>query len=365
MQTLVAIRYMVLGATMLLGPLSNDSLLSSPETRVVGVKLVKVRGTSLEARPSMEICPACQPLSGARHEGENDLEAFFHFLAPTSPPLIPSFRIAVNDPANVAAVIVQKARLPFRREAKAIVVDLPLPLERTNSTEVHTHILEPGLDIRVEHAHPLRRAGKYSQGRWPALEHQAALNLEFGLYEATRALGLDRAVVNNHLGTILLMTFDTNYPTLGPDSAHEDWPPHFHMHMTYADGRLGNVGHFYIDESGLIAHNLVTNLAGERQDLGRGQPQRYVDATGKVLYTLTITGQGWLELAIPSGGSCLLRPVSRGFQSGSFVECDGRPGLKVHVNDDLTRSTLLVRVNGRRRNYLYDRDTGNLLASPR
>jgi len=98
-----------------------------------------------------------------------------------------------------------------------MMFDLPV-LPRTTSLEW------PGIVLRIEHAFPDRRAGKYATGDFPIVQRASALSIEFGLRGAVRSLKLDREVVDRGLGKIHLMGSDTNNP-LG----HEDYPPHIHM----------------------------------------------------------------------------------------------------------------------------------------
>ena len=62
----------------------------------------------------------------------------------------------------------------------------PVPADAVTAGEVATHIVEPGMVLRFEHADPARRAGDYAGGRFPAVERAAAELLHNPLIERIR-----------------------------------------------------------------------------------------------------------------------------------------------------------------------------------
>jgi hypothetical protein len=146
--------------------------------------------------------------------------------------------------------------LQFQQDPKRLSFTLPSQIaDRVNPGEFQSHLYWPGVELRLEHADPARRAGDYSTGEFPTVQRQAASNLEFGLLEAIRRLGLDHDVDDQNLGRLFLMGFDTNYP-----HGHHDSPPHFHLALWLSDYRAYGslIPHFYLTSEGLIKNSVVT-----------------------------------------------------------------------------------------------------------
>jgi hypothetical protein len=318
-------------------------------------------------------CSACTLQSNEFTTGQKDKEFFFHFFAPATLKVVEGVRVKV-DPAKVRAVLVGytdytlsktiatipgPAPVTFAKTADGIVFDVPRdpvgggqlpPYDAGDVTQSYSYIHTQGIDVRVEHADPQRRGGAYVTGQWPAVQRQAALNLEFAAREAMIRLGLDRSLTESGVGLVTLMGFDTCFPTLGPNSAHGDNPPHWHMHMYWnEEPRVRKVGHFYIGEDGLLFQN---------NDLGRGQTDETTTASGKLLYTHTITQEGYFIIGAPTG-SCLLAPIAGGFHSGVKLTCNNdKTPLRVRAEDDLVHGRLRVSLDDRvAYDYEYDPDT--------
>ena len=161
-------------------------------------------------------------------------------------------------PCAIGAVIVEKNRIPFTRDGGAIRFDLPVaPRARSSTVEVQTSLEWPGIVLRIEHAFPERRAGKYASGEFPEIQRAAALNLEFGLREAIRDLKLDRDVASRGLGKIHLMGFDTNNP-LG----HEDYPPHIHLILRWPNFAGSQAPHYYLSDDGRLLPDVSVTIDG-------------------------------------------------------------------------------------------------------
>ena len=220
--------------------------------------------------------------------------------------------------------------------------------------------------LRIEHAFPDRRAGKYATGEFPMLQRAAALNLEFGLGEAIRNLKLDREVVDRGLGKIHLMRFDTNNP-LG----HEDYPPHIHMILRWPHFAGSQAPHYYINNRGLLLPDVSVTIDGMpyilATQIGKGVWVPAIDYLGGTLYETLITAGGGLTLRRPRGNSCTLDPPAasnRGFADGATV--GGGPGsdYHVHANDDTDRGEVRVSIDARpTETYRYDVDTAVLLTA--
>jgi hypothetical protein len=360
----------------------------------LGVRILKNPGAGkLEWSVQLPAgCPKCRLVINQYTSDQNSKDFYFHFWAPLSVDKIGEVHVTV-DPAKVRGVLVGRAevelakhafgreqqygegmaRSAFRRVSDGIVFDVPLhppgiklpPWDAGDVTELYTFIETPGVIVRVGHADPARRRGPYASGAWPSVEAQAALNLEFATRKAVELLGLDRTLAMKGVAAITIMNFDTNVPTQGPFAAHLDAPPHWHMHLYWAqEPKTRKVGHFFIGPNGLLTWNYSDNL----QDSPEGdawyngdEPDKTSSATGEVLYTQTITKEGFFELTT-STGSCRFTPAGAGFNSGVNLACAGHATVHgIHAADNLSQGLIDVYADGRRTaRYGYDIDTGAL-----
>lgn len=258
-------------------------------------------------------------------------------------------------------VLLGTADLPFATEDGGLVVSLPpLATGHHRTADLHTLIDYPGVRLRVEHADPLRRSGRYAFGDFPLPAHRAAVTVEFALLEAVRRLGLDRAIGLGPFGPILLMGFDTNTPC-----GHEDFPPHVHIHM--ARPAFGaEIGHYYFGPDGLFSHNVVGERGTTAPDrlFGRGEVHRQRDPNGHALFDIEITVEGWLRLATAGGDAMTVRPAGQGYAEGAIVEGDAGRGA-VKADPHLGAGTIAVSVDSARTIHRFDPDTGRLLGSAR
>jgi hypothetical protein len=367
---------------------------AAAEHAFLGVRLLKNADVG-EIAWKVEVPADCRVVLNAQSSGQNPKEIFFHVLAPDSEPVIGPIHVKV-DPHAVRGVLVGNtdvnlgkrgfvreqprtdgvARVPFERRADGISFALPLqpvgaslpPDDLGDVSQSYTYIETPGVYIRIAHADEQRRRGPYATGRWPEVEAKAALNLEFAAREAISALRLDTELSKHGVTTIMLMNFDTHYPTLGPDSAHEDWPPHWHMHLYWRDApRVRKVGHFYLAPDGLLTQNMSSDFISlpdktRRNDwYGQGQADETRAPDGTLLFSHTITPEGHFTLA-SARGACRFKPVSSGFDSGVILSCDDGPkALHVRAEDGPAIGRVRLYLDNRlAQEYRYDPDTGEL-----
>jgi hypothetical protein len=341
----------------------------SPASTITGIKLLKTtRGD--KAQPIQiqlpQECSACSVLHGPFYEGQNAREVFFYLKLPVSKTQIANVQVNVGD-LKVSAVIVEKVSLRFRRTGNEISFDLPVaPRERSSTLEVQTNLNWPGMTVRIEHAFQDRRAGKYETGPWPVIERQAALNLEFGLREAIRTLGLDQEICKRGLGRIHLMGFDTNFP-LG----HEDFPPHIHMILRWPHFAGSQAPHFYLSNKGLLEGDVQVTIDGLPQItktfFSQSTPVPAIDYLGETVYETVENADGSLTLQRPGTGACTLLPLktgNQGFASGSKITCSTGQSSSVTATDDTEAGVLRVSVDAKPTEiYRYDPDTAVLLSS--
>lgn len=367
----------------------------------VGIRVLKIPGAgqvSWVARPSPN-CTGCRLVTNDYVSGQNSRELFFHIWIPRTATRGATLSLKI-DPRVVRGVLVSytdvdlpkrgfarpesrangMARVAFRRITDGITFDVPArprgvdlpPDDLADVTQDYTYLETPGIYIRVSHADEQRRRGAYATGPWPAVEAKAALNLEFAAREAIDALGIVPKLKSYGVSTIMLMNFDTNYPTLGPDEAHEDWPPHWHMHLLWDDGpKVRKVGHFYISPDGLLTQNqsgdLVSLASKTRRMLWykRGEADETKTPDGRLIYAHTITPEGYFKLSAPSG-SCDFIPIARGFDSGVKLICTNGRRVQVRAEDDVLAGRLRLFLDGKLvSDDAYDADTGALLPQSR
>jgi hypothetical protein len=319
------------------------------------LKFVKHRaGEGVRFDPAS--CPACRRVTDANWNADNDRETVIALSVPRMRSLELGF---VGKLATVRRVIMEGGDLPFRREGTRLVVALPpVSADAITAAEVATHIVEPGMVLRFEHADPARRAGDYASGRFPAVERAAADALEFAQREVVRELGLGVHVERARLGTIQIMGFDTNAP-----HDHRDSPPHIHMHLRWPGNTGTQIGHYYIGPDGLLTHNVVgiKGLDAPQRHFARGQIFTTIGADGHPVYTHRITAEGWLDLGAADGPPCRIRPAGAGgFADGAIVACPGQATRRITVRDDLARGMLTVDTDAIRETFRYDPDTGRL-----
>lgn len=341
-------------------PASAGQGAPADSVRVV-LKFVK-RGSAGRpvARFDPASCPACTPIATPLFNAENARETVVALSVPRRRSLELVF---TGSPASVRRVILEGGDIAFRSEGDRTIVPLP-PLARDAITaaEVATHIVEPGMVLRFEHADPARRAGDYATGAFPVVQRRAANALEFAQREVVRTLGLGEQAEREHLGRIQIMGFDTNAP-----HAHVDSPPHMHMHLRWPANTGTQIGHYYIGADGLLTHNLAgaSGLAGAPLRYDRGQPFTTIAPDGRAFYTHRITPEGWLDLGRAGEAPCLIRPIGAGgFDAGATIACPGHSVRRITVDDDIAHGILTVDTDTIRETFRYDPDTGALI-SPR
>lgn len=121
----------------------------------------------------------------------------------------------------------------------------------TKTLYIHSILREPGLTLRVEQNEEGRRAGKYRNGEYPAVQVMAALHYEFSMRELLYLLDVPRRLSEAGLGYLLLLGFETN------NEVHGDYPPHWHLIFRWPYYCGSQAPHIYLDEAGRMTHNLM------------------------------------------------------------------------------------------------------------
>jgi hypothetical protein len=329
---------------------------------LVTLKLVK----TANARANVPIkvgfpltCGTCKVVDDPAYARQNLREVILAVRIPRST----SIRLQLStDAAAFQRVVLETMDLAFQATQSSLSFTVPSQVaDRVNSGEFQTHLYWPGVELRFEHGDPARRAGDYSSGEFPAVQRKAASNLEFGLLEAIRRLGLDHYVDDQNLGRLFLMGFDTNYP-----HGHLDSPPHIHLTLWLPnyEGTNSEIPHTYLTADGLISHSTVAIYKSPMpfQDYKPGMPFVAIDDLGRPIFSLTITSEGWLDIGRFDGKTCNLVPTGHGFDSGIKVSCPDFPTLTLHVDDDMTMGEIREVIDDKAITiFHYDPHTGALL----
>ncbi len=303
-----------------------------------------------------ESCLTCVQRHDPAFERFNSRESVLQIEVPKTRSLELAFEIA---PRQSERVIINDTDLSVRRDRSTLLVALP-PLyeDAIWAPALETDIVEPGMVLRIEHADLARRAGAYAEGRFPILERQAADNLTFAMREVIRRLGLGERVAREETGLIMVMGFDTNFP-----AGHTDAPPHVHMHLRWPNNVGSQIGHYYLDERGLLTENKVGVRAfGLRQlRFGPGETFATIDNRGQKIYAHTITAEGHLRIDRPDDdASCLLSPAGKGFQEGVRLDCGSLGTADIVVTNDLDVGLIVARTGEIEERFRYDPGTGAL-----
>jgi hypothetical protein len=325
---------------------------------MVLIKFIPRRGheASGRGRFAVESCPPCVVLHDPAYERFNGRETILQLSVPRGRFLRLDFDIDARDADRA---MVNRTILPIVRIGKRAQIELPpLVEDAVWAPGYSTEIDEPGMTLRFEHADPVRRAGAYATGPFPALERRAADNLSFALREAVRRLDIGTYVEREKIGRIMVMGFDTNYP-----AGHTDAPAHVHMHLRWAANVGTQIGHFYLNVSGLLTHNDVgiRALGAKSRRFGREEKFDTIDRLGRTVFSQTITKAGGLIVAGPDGRSCTFNPTGTGFQNGVSLDCGTAGATTVSVDDDLSAGLVTVKTGELEEKLRYDRDSGELL----
>jgi hypothetical protein len=340
------------------------SVVHAEETVLVTIKLVKTANAPADLPRTIHFpanCSDCKTIDDPAYERQNAREIILAMRIPRA-----TFVDLQVDTESKAfeRVLLETTDLSFERTSSGIHFTVPSQIaDRPNSGEFQTHLYWQGVELRFEHGDPARRAGAYATGEFPAVQREAANNLEFGLLEAIRELGLDHYVDDQNLGRLFLMGFDTNYP-----HGHLDSPPHFHLALWLGNyrGTGSLIPHLYLTPEGLISHSLVGPYAGagdlSNLDYKANQKFTAVDMLGRPVFSLILTPEGGLNFARNDGLQCSLRPLEQGFQSGIEVSCPPFPKKIIKVEDDLKAGEIKESVDGKISSvFHYDSANGALL----
>ena len=329
---------------------------------LVTVKLVKTTSASTTIPVKVEFpanCKVCKVVDDPAYTRQNAREVILAMRIPRSTAIALNLR---TDATAFRRVTLETVELTFEATPNGLSFTVPSQIaDRVASGEFETHLYWPGVELRFEHADPARRAGDYASGEFPAVQREAASNLEFGLFEAIRRLGLDHYVDDENQGRLFLMGFDTNYP-----HGRSDSPPHMHLTLWLPNysGTGSQIPHVYLTNDGLISHSTVAIYKSPApfQDYKANDAFVAMDDLGRPIFSMTITSEGWLNLSRFDGLQCALRPIAKGFDSGIKVTCPAFPAISIQVKDNIESGEIRESIDGKLSSlFRYDPDTGALL----
>ena len=337
---------------------------SVDNTVLVTLRLVKMHSASQSVPVSLSFpasCTDCVAVHAPEYERQNEKEIILAFRIPKS------LAIHVNvatESAMIKRVLLEETDLSFSREATGIGVEIPPQIaDRVNSGEYQTHLFWRGVELRLEHGDSARKAGAYARDSFPALQRQAASNIEFGLLEAIFRLGLNSYVDDENLGRLFLMGFDTNYP-----HGHEDYPPHFHLALWLASYKAtgSTIPHIYLSSTGSVINSTVGVYGWKDSPMGKtfslGESFTSIDALGRPVFTITPEKDGSIGLARFDGVQCKLVPIGTGFGQGGVLNCPAFPPVSVRAEDDIEHGLITESMDGKiARQFHYDPDSGALI----
>jgi hypothetical protein len=247
---------------------------------------------------------------------------------------------------EVAAVVSGKDRLAVTRDpADDSLVRFTVPVTATTPGALQPTLqiwsypsgsTSSGLHWRIEHNHPDRAAGPWTQVPWPAAQVRTFLNHMLATEAILRDSGLiAEAQRRGHFFS--LMGFETN------NVLHTDNPPHWHLAYypgpDYSAPRA-HVPHFWMDAAGRTFYNGMDIQGQGRSRFYPGDPAPIHDAAGTLIVTLTIRADGGLDIDPPAGPRYSITTATD-FATKVTVYRDGQPWRWFSGTDD-PASGLLV-----------------------
>jgi hypothetical protein len=256
-------------------------------------------------------------------------------------------RALITWDVPIKAVIHGNTRLKLDRAGEQVYrCDIPVEAESLRaawpSLEVHSHLNEKDLSVRIEHNHPDRAAGYYAERPWVAGPAQAALNFIFASREILRDWGVHHEIAEAGLGRIALMGFESNNPL------HGDAPAHWHL-IYYLPGNDGSkIPHFYMEDDGRVTSNRIDVLGrGVLRTANARDPMVCKDPQGRVRLAIDIRPDGGVDLGPEPGEwrySIVAGEGKGGFTRSVRVLRRGQDWLRVSATNDVDEGVLTVRV---------------------
>lgn len=233
---------------------------------------------------------------------------------------------------GISMILCEKQSLYFEERDGVITFNFEISglTGPTRTLYVHSILRDPGLTLRIEQNHIGRRAGKYRDGDYPALQIQAVNHYMFAMREIAYALDLPQYLNRNQLGYLLILGFETN------NEIHTDYPPHWHLIYRWPNHAGSPAPHLYVGADGRMTENMcyIDCQHGTHHDYGIGEWCPFVDPYGHDVCAIRID---------PDGGMSVTRPMAGIYKMGAYspdngvtVYKDGAAIGVIHTENDTT-----------------------------
>lgn len=257
-----------------------------------------------------------------------------------------------------------------RRTADGVILT---PTARCGGACYLTGVRDGAVDLALHHHVEGAQHGPYAGRPLPWTKIRASDNWRAACLEMFRSAGLAETNATDG-ASIRLYGFDSNFP-----NRHVDYPEHFHVMLEWDGWAKNNVGHYTLDERGMIRGNnflVCGEIAGglprgyHRQK--PGETTEYVGPRGCALFTLVMLADGSGLVLRKPGSDAAWRVRSDRPAEGVRVfrrerEKDDWKDLGFcSVSDDTERGRYVMSCELcgeiRRTTVAYDRDTGRLIS---
>lgn len=262
-------------------------------------------------------------LNGGIHKEESQSEYFFfveYEEKNDSEDAIIGFRIKWPG-CSVREVICEENLIPFTFENSLyhFEIDVAGFTGKTKTLYIHSRFFEPGMTIRIEQNHPHRVAGKYKNISWPQTQFDAAQHYMYASRIALLALNIPDYLVENQLGYVALLGFESNNPV------HGDFPPHWHLIFRWPNYAGSQAPHIYLNEKGENTHNIVyiDGIPGVKRTHEPEEWCYFKDMYARDAFAMKVCADGGLAITAPN------KPIIR------FTPYHDQNGVEVYLNDEL------------------------------
>ncbi len=330
---------------------------------MLSVKLVKTEPRGCEHPPKLEFAThgdSWSLVDKAYHSGENDWEVYFEIETDAAePPLAEAVFIVPG--VRAARVIVGKTDVPFSQDGDRVQFQLVDDRSRGQLMQVVYRAPRGGHPIYFIHNWEMRRAGRYAEDSYPAVQLAAIKNYLLAAHEVFRVMGdMGPGEPKGFRGDLVLM--DTE---IAATRGHLDYPPHIHiMHYQFEDGPDGRrewvsrlVPHIYMDDEGRVARNsyAVISGRGESGELGPGDVCRFEDTFGNHVLDLIVADDGLL-LRRADGEVWSLRPdPERGAAHAVYGYRGDQPVCRAEARDEPAQGVFSYQIHT-----FQDRETAEI-----
>lgn len=236
-----------------------------------------------------------------------------------------------------AAILCEGHRIPWRQKNGKLCFTFEISglTGKTRTLYVHTLLRQPGLTVRIEQNSEGRRAGRYRQEEYPAVQIQAASHYIFAVRRVLQKLGVPEYLAREELGYVLLLSFETC------NEIHGDWPPHWHMILRWPDQCGSQAPHIYLDDQGRMTRNvmyidMIPNVSYTYQ------PEQwcpYQDKYGRTVMFCRIEPDGGISLSREGHGLYTVTPYDG---KGVSILEDGKRLGTLRVENDTVQGQIKI-----------------------